>query len=167
MPVAAVTLCSAALAAMEAHAAATYPEECCGLLLAEPRNPDHVHLAFIGTNVQTRHHMRLPRIYERDGRTAYLLDPLDLARAQAEATATGARIAGVFHSHVEVGAYFSEEDRRQALGGGSTPLWPELVQLVLDAHQPEGRAVLVRALRAFRWDGGACDYRELGVQVTR
>jgi len=76
-----------------------------------------------------------------------------LMEALAEA---GTSVRCIYHSHVDVGAYFSEEDQRMALLDGE-PLYPDVEYLVVDVKAGES----VRA-EAFAWDGKAFAGREAG-----
>jgi len=58
-------------------------------------------------------------------------------------------------SHPDVGAYFSNEDRSMALGGGSDPLWPGVQYLVVSV-----RAGRVDGARIYRWDPARADFQE-------
>jgi adenylyltransferase/sulfurtransferase len=155
-----VILRPSAWEAMVAHARAAYPEECCGLLVGPPHRAGVLTRAAPCRNLQNLYHQRFPEDYPRDARTAYLLDFRDLERTEEEAVARGERVAGIFHSHVDVGAYFSDEDRRVALLGGEEPTFPDFVHIVIDA-----RAGDVRGARAYRWDPAARDFGEVPLEV--
>ena len=134
------------LAAAYAEARRCYPEEACGLLLGPAEAPlcDEVRVC---QNQQNALHQRDPRTFPRDARTAYALGAADLRLL--DASLSGARpVKVVFHSHVEVGAYFSEEDQRAALFEGE-PVYP-VDYLVIDCA-----AAGVRGAKLFRFvDGG-------------
>lgn len=161
-----LTLSAQAVGVMAAHAASSYPEECCGLLVCAADAPLVVLESHTADNVQNYYHEQNPQMHPRDARTAFLLDPFDLARVERGALGRDLRLAGVFHSHVEVGAYWSDEDRRAALQGGDAPFWPDAVHVVLDAHCGEDGEVSLRTTRAFRWDEASRGFAELNVEVT-
>jgi adenylyltransferase/sulfurtransferase len=101
-----------------AHAREADPEECCGLLTGTAEAP-FLHVVRC-RNDMTRHHRRDPETYPRDGREGFYMNEPDYLRAEDEAQTRGERITGVYHSHVEAGAYFSEMDQDFA----SEPLYP-------------------------------------------
>lgn len=116
-----------------------YPSEACGLVVG--RSWDEARLVAM-ENVYDRYHARDPQRYPRTSRTAYLMHPL----RQQEAVDSGGGLLCIWHSHCDVGAYFSEEDVTVALGGGDAPLWPGTVYLVVSC-----RAGKVDGARLFAW----------------
>lgn len=71
------------------------------------------------TNVADRYHAVDPERFPRTSRDAYLMDPKEQLRVHRELEAWGGEIVAVWHSHVEVGAYFSEKDRADAVVDGA------------------------------------------------
>jgi len=127
---------------MRGHALETLPEECCGLLVGG--KPGHFEEVYRCRNDMTRLHQQDPVTYPRDGRRAFHMSELDYARIDRHAAARGGRVTGVYHSHVEAGAYFSEMDQKFVLD----PLFPfpeaeHVVLAVVDG--------VVREMAAFRW----------------
>jgi proteasome lid subunit RPN8/RPN11 len=101
-----------------AHAREAAPEECCGLITGDGREPwRHVVRC---RNDMTLHHRRDPEAYPRDGREGFYMNEQDYVRAEDEAEARGERITCVYHSHVGCGAWFSELDQEFA----EQPLFP-------------------------------------------
>jgi proteasome lid subunit RPN8/RPN11 len=119
---------------------ASYPDEACGLLVG--RSWEEAALVEL-ENLQDRYHARDPDRFPRTARTAYAMHPLKLN----DAVEQGGGLLCIWHSHCDVGAYFSDEDVRVALGGGEGPLWPGTDYLVVSC-----RADGVDDLRLFRWD---------------
>src|SRR5262249_55568494 len=138
-----------------------YPEECCGLLTGPAERSEAVSAAHPCRNLQNVYHQRFPDEYPRDARTAYLLDYRDLERTEEEAGARGERLVGIFHSHVDVGAYFSAEDKRVALLGADEPAFADFTHIVLDV-QKDG----VRGGKAFVWDAATRDFAEIPFEVV-
>ena len=135
------------LDAMRRHAVEEYPGESCGVILARGGERRLLRCR----NVQNELHERDPRQRPRDARTAYHIDPQDrlrIGRLEGE----GFEVAVIYHSHVDVGAYFSETDRRQALIGDE-PAYPGTTYLVTSVVA--GR---VEATVAYRWDGGQREF---------
>jgi proteasome lid subunit RPN8/RPN11 len=87
-----------------AHALETLPEECCGLLIGDERNPYRL----------TQHHLRDPKRFPRDGQQGFHMNELDYLQAIERAEARGERVTVVYHSHVDCGLYFSELDQEYA-----------------------------------------------------
>ena len=82
---------------VHSHAESTYPEECCGLLIAkESKN--------VVDAVRMRNAFSGPR-HDR-----YHIDPLELFRADREAAHKGLTIAGIYHSHPDYPATLSKFD---------------------------------------------------------
>jgi len=95
-----------------ADAQRAYPEEACGLLIG-PQGDPLCDEARPCENQQNRLHARDATSFPRDARTAYALGVADLRFL--DASLSGVRpVKIIYHSHVEVGAYFSDEDRRAA-----------------------------------------------------
>lgn len=96
-----------------AHCEAAYPEEGCGVL-AGPETEAAVTIAYPCLNIQNRLHAEDPEAHPRDARTAYRIDPADLFRITRELRESNGAFKAIFHSHADVGAYFSDEDQAQA-----------------------------------------------------
>src|SRR6185312_11145454 len=103
---------------------ASYPNEACGLFVGKSWETAKLVLM---ENIQDRYHERDPQRYPRKSRTAYLMHPLKLM----EQVEQGGGLLAIWHSHCEVGAYFSDEDVKVALGGGDAPLWPGTAYIVM------------------------------------
>lgn len=139
------------LRAMAEHASKAYPAECCGVLIEDGAGALRFHPVdnVAGTSNALGVSSRTPR----DG---YVMDPRGLMAAQDEADRLAGRIWAIVHSHPDVGAYFSAEDRRKALDeGGREPIWPGVHYVVISA-----RKAGVDGARLFTWDGAAGDFRE-------
>jgi proteasome lid subunit RPN8/RPN11 len=135
---------------VEAQAAAEYPGECCGVVLTRGERPAD-RLLLPCRNIQNELHQKDPARHPRDARTAYYIDPRDLltiGRRESE----GYRVATIYHSHIDTGAYFSETDKRNALVGGE-PAYPDAVYVVVSvlASRPV-------AANAFAWDPARRDF---------
>jgi adenylyltransferase/sulfurtransferase len=132
------------------HARVTYPAECCGLILADARGA----LTFRPiANAAGTDEAR--GISARSGHDGYVMEPKALLRALEETEQAGGRLWAIVHSHPDVGAYFSREDRDMALGGGDDPLWPGVHYLVVSVRS--GR---VDAARLYTWDPVGKDFSE-------
>jgi len=89
---------------MVAHARATYPNECCGAMLGRVDNGDKI--------VQLA--LRLENAYEGEQRNRYEVRPEDLLVAERRARREGLELVGIFHSHPDADAYFSETDLKNS-----------------------------------------------------
>lgn len=141
-------------AQVRAQAEREYPAECCGMVLVHETSG--ARLLMPCRNVQDELHAKDPARHPRDSRTAYYIDPRDLL-AVGRREAEGYRVATIYHSHIDAGAYFSETDRHNALMDGE-PLYPEAVYVVVSVRS--GRVV---DAAAFAWDAVRQDFagREL------
>ena len=135
------------LADIYAHARATYPEECCGFLLG-PHNSPAIDEVRRCTNEQNRYHALDPQRFPRTAREAYYLGGKDL-RVLLESLSSQRPVKIIYHSHPDVGAYFSAEDTRAALGrepdDTATPQYP-VDYIVIDAQ-----AEHIAGAKLFRW----------------
>ena len=136
------------LESIHEHVMKWFPDEACGLLIEGPEGP-YVELA---ENLADKYHKLDPETYPRTARTSYLLDPMLMANVERR----GARVVAIFHSHVRVGAYFSDEDVAQAMSPFEEgPLYPGIEYLVLDA-QDDG----VKGFKVFGWNATAKEFQE-------
>lgn len=125
----------AVLQAIYRHARSTYPNECCGYVRGSGEQAE----LLACENWQDRYHAVDPETYPRTAATAYTFGGKDL-RALAESLDSPRPATVVYHSHPNVGAYFSEEDARAADSAG----WA-VDYLVVDCQAEEIReAVLFR-----------------------
>jgi adenylyltransferase/sulfurtransferase len=122
-----------------AHGVKTYPEEGCGVLsgpLHQPPLMDGYHPV---ENIINRMHEEDPERYPRTAERGYYMDPVEMMRLEKQFSAGGRRLKAIFHSHVDVGAYFSQEDIDRALWAGQ-PILPGVAYLVcgIKNRQPDG-----------------------------
>lgn len=135
-----LSISPSAAAAIAAHAAAAYPEECCGMLLAQPAAPpgapdlparrDPIHIVDVIPAQNLAHANRSSR---------FILDPRAYIHADREATARGLTLVGCYHTHPDHPAIPSATDVSLA--------WPDFLYLILriTAHGPA-------ELRAWRYE---------------
>ena len=132
------------------HARETYPAECCGLLLADANGG--LRFQAIRNIAGTAEGAATSGRGQRDG---YVMDPRALLHALEAAERAGGSLWAIVHSHPDVGAYFSPEDRHMALGEEQEPLWPGVRYLVVSV-----RAGNVDGARLYTWDETGRDFRE-------
>src|SRR5262245_1128293 len=135
---------------VQEQAEAEYPAECCGVLLTRDGPPPH-RLLLPCRNIQNELHARDPVRHPRDARTAYYIDPRDLL-AIGRRESDGYRVATIYHSHIDVGAYFSDTDKKNALIDGE-PTYPDAVYVVMSVMERQ-----VVAVNAFVWDPSQRDF---------
>jgi proteasome lid subunit RPN8/RPN11 len=137
-----VVLPSRLLNELYLHARESYPEECCGLLTGS--GPDSYVESHRCRNEMTKHHRNDPAAYPRNGSEAFHMSEIDYLEVVRRAEGAGQQVTGVYHSHVDAGAYFSELDQDFA----SQPLFPfpGAVHFVVSIIDRE-----IRGLGAFRW----------------
>ena len=132
------------------QAVAEYPAECCGVVLVRTDDPsDRVLLPC--RNIQNDLHAKDPVQFPRDARTAYYIDHRDLL-AIGRRESEGYRVVTIYHSHIDVGAYFSDTDKKNALIDGE-PTYPEAVYVVMSVV--DRRVVEVNA---FAWHPSQRDF---------
>lgn len=133
-----------------AHARSTYPEECCGFLIG-PQESAVVDEVRGCVNEQNRYHALDPERFPRTAREAYYLGGKDL-RFLLESIGGSRPVKVIYHSHPDVGAYFSAEDTRAALGrepdATAEPLYP-VDHIVIDAQADH-----IAGAKLFRWHAG-------------
>ncbi len=89
---------------MVEHARATYPNECCGAMLGR----------IDGDQKQVLVAMRLENSSKGSQAARYELRPEDLLAADKAARERGMDLVGIYHSHPDCGAYFSETDLKNS-----------------------------------------------------
>ncbi len=135
---------------LRSHALETRPEECCGLLLGrEAGLYEHAERC---RNEMTRLNREDPASFPRDGTEAFHMNEMDYVRIQERAAEQDLKVTGVYHSHVGVGAYFSELDQAFAL----QPLFPfpEADHVVLSViEQRVGEVAVFRRIGETGFEG--------------
>ncbi|WP_281648630.1 Mov34/MPN/PAD-1 family protein [Parendozoicomonas sp. Alg238-R29] len=120
------------------HCNSVYPEEACGFIFSNGT----VHM---GKNIQNQLHKQKPDIYTRTAKTGYTLSVSDMKTLQ-ESFKSNNPVTVIYHSHPDVGAYFSEEDTRQALLYGE-PIYP-VMYLVVDTQKYLSRSAKLFAFKS-------------------
>lgn len=102
-------LSAAAEAGIRQHARETYPDECCGALIA--------------ANGEIVEAYRLPNTTAAGARRRFLVGPDDYRLAEGRAREVRGTLAGFYHSHPDHPARPSQHDLEQA--------WPNLVYVIV------------------------------------
>lgn len=121
------------------HASLCYPKECCGFVLLNGS-------VYKGVNIQDELHTRRPDIYPRTSNTGYTFSVSDTIFLN-DSFRTQNPVTIIYHSHPDVGAYFSNEDISKAMYEGQ-PLYP-VTYLVIDV-----RKNIVLSAKLFQWHDG-------------
>ena len=136
---------SLALGEIATQGGEEYPSEACGVLVVE--GDSLVSIPF--ENIQDKLHAIDPERYTRTSLTAYNMNTLKLVRMQARQD-----LRVIYHTHVECGAYFSDEDQQCALTpDGSAPVMPGIDYLVVSIYDRKARAA-----NLYRFDEGTHQY---------
>jgi proteasome lid subunit RPN8/RPN11 len=106
------------LAEIRAHAAAVYPDECCGALIGTPA--DNGTTRIVAT-------LPLPNTTEEGARRRFLVRPDDYRAAEARAREAGADLVGFYHSHPDHPARPSGYDLDHA--------WPNLSYVIVSVNK--------------------------------
>ena len=143
------------LDAIYRHALSEYPNECCGIVVGKKGVADSFEMSFPCRNLQDEMHEKEPECFTRTAKTAYFLSPKDLFEIQRITRERGMEMKMIYHSHVDVGSYFSDEDKKQATYEGN-PAFPGVVYLVADVTKDN-----VRGSKIFGWNSEKKDFLEL------
>jgi proteasome lid subunit RPN8/RPN11 len=133
----------------EARAAYARDEESCGLLAGPASEPLLVDTIVPMENRANKLHALDPETYPRTGRMYFDINPMVFERELRERAARATPAKVLYHSHLDVGAYFSETDAAAATMGGSEPAH-DLAYLVTSVRKGE-----VDDHKLFVWDPGA------------
>lgn len=116
------------------HAWDTLPEECCGLIIGDV-SERYLRVVRCHNDMNQRH-QNDPAQHPRDAKTAFWMRETDYQKAAQQAEDQGQRVTAVYHSHVGVDAYLSEED----LGYAEQALFPfpDADQVVIGVPVSEG-----------------------------
>lgn len=129
-----------------------YPNECCGMIFGARDLPEDLSRLRPCRNVQDEYRAKDPRNFSRTAQTAFSIDASELLSIQKEIRGRGEEIRVIYHSHIDTGAYFSEEDHRLAAPEG-TPAYPGVQHLVVSVVCGK-----IADQKIFRWDEGQKKY---------
>jgi len=141
-----------ALAELYAHAQRDYPKECCGIVFG-PRGQPVADRVRPCVNIQDQLHAEDPVQNPRDAHTAYNFGAGDLFLLQKSLRGDApAKI--IYHSHANVGAYFSDTDQAAARMGDEPAHPVDYVVVDVKADGAHGAA-------QFAWDEARKTYVEV------
>jgi len=142
----------------EARAGYAKDEESCGFLIGPADDALLVDAIVPMQNRARALHELDPETYPRTARMYFDIDPLKFERAIEKGAAEGRPVKVLYHSHLDVGAYFSDTDAAAAKMGGEAPAY-ELAYLVTSV-----RKGVVDDRKLFVWKDGAFVEAELRVE---
>jgi [CysO sulfur-carrier protein]-S-L-cysteine hydrolase len=146
-----VLISSQAFETMVAQAEHEFPFECCGFIIGDAS--DEVRPI---RNIQNERHIADPAKFQRDARTAYLMEPKEQLAVLQEIDQRKLKLKAVYHSHPDHEAYFSVTDRAQACSFDPTePDYPETAYIVMSVHGGK-----FAGAAAFIWDTEQKDFVE-------
>jgi len=147
---------------VDAEAVAAYgrDEESCGLLLGPAEQPLVVDAVVPMENRANKLHRLDPETYPRTGRMYFDIDPLKFERSVREGEGNGRPVKVLYHSHLDVGAYFSETDAQAANAGGDSPSY-DLAYLVTSV-----RAGQIDDRKLFVWDEASKSFVEAPLTIA-
>ena len=128
-----------------------FPFECCGFIIGDAS--DEVRPI---RNIQNEKHAADPAMFQRDARTAYLMEAKGQLAVLQEIDRRKLKLKAVYHSHPDHEAYFSATDRAQACSFDPTePDYPETAYIVMSVRNGK-----FASATAFVWDIEQKDFVE-------
>lgn len=147
----------AALAVIEQAARDGYArdEEACGYIEGPLEDPLLADRAIELENLANKYHRVDPEGHPRTGHDYFKINALKFEKLLAAGEAAGRPVKVFFHSHLDCGSYFSEEDAASmTMGDGSGPTY-QLAYLVTAVDQGQ-----VTRHRLFVWEEGSKSFAE-------
>src|SRR5690606_27135656 len=130
-------------------------EEACGYLTGPLGDSALCDEATELENLANKYHQVDPEGHPRTGHDYFKINGLKFEKAIAQARIAERAVKVFFHSHLDCGSYFSEEDAASMTMGGEGGPTFELAYLVTAVD--EGK---VTAHRLFIWDGASASFVE-------
>lgn len=129
-----------------------YPSECCGWVLERSGG---VQEYVASKNLQDKYHKFDPENYPRTSKEAFIPEMKKLQDQLAE-LGPGEKLFSIVHSHIDCGAYFSAEDKKQMSDPATgQPIYAAENYLVVAV---EDKKITEHAVYYF--DADQSDYRE-------
>ena len=144
----------------EAVAAFARDEESCGLLLGPESDGLFVDEIVPMENRANKLHALDPETYPRTGHEYFDIDPMKFERSVRAGESNGRPVKVLYHSHLDVGAYFSETDAAAATMGGDAPTY-DVAYLVTSV-----RGGVVDDRKLFVWDAPSRSFTESELTIV-
>ncbi len=150
----------------EARDAYGRDEESCGFLVGPASEPLLLDDAVPMENRANKLHAMDPETYPRTGRMYFDINPVRFEREVKEREAAGRPVKVLYHSHLDVGAYFSPTDASAATMGGNEPTYA-IAYLVTSVRKGEapGAPPHVDDHKLFVWDAASTSFVESPISV--
>ncbi|MGY8697393.1 MAG: Mov34/MPN/PAD-1 family protein, partial [bacterium] len=150
------------LAECHAHGVEAYPEETCGFIVGNLDDAESLETVYPMRNIMNEMHREDPEQFPRTGRDGYMIDPREHMKLERSLKKAGKQIKVIYHSHPDVGAYFSEKDKEDALWNGNAR-YPGITFLVCATNKGKpGDAILAD----FNANGGDFDITEIPASAS-
>jgi [CysO sulfur-carrier protein]-S-L-cysteine hydrolase len=143
----------------EARRAYARDEESCGFLVGPAADGRRIDGIVPMVNRANALHRLDPEQYPRTGRTYFDIDSMKFEGAIRRGEAEGRPVKVLYHSHLDVGAYFSPTDAEVAKMGQGEPPW-DLAYLVTSVRSGQ-----VDDRKLFVWDPVQQAFMETGLEV--
>jgi proteasome lid subunit RPN8/RPN11 len=143
----------------EARLAYGRDEESCGFLVGPAAEGHRIDGIVPMLNRANALHRLDPEQYPRTGRTYFDIDSMKFEKEIRRGEAEGRPVKVLYHSHLDVGAYFSATDAEVAKMGQGEPPW-DLAYLVTSV-----RVGKVDDRKLFIWDPVGKAFVESGLEV--
>ena len=116
-----------------------YPEEACGMISGKIEEEHHLEAVHPMKNMMDHYHAQDPEAYPRTNRNAYMIEPIEQVKLERKLKKQQRCLKIIYHTHPDVGAYFSSKDKADALWNGD-PRQPGLQYLVcgITNKKPDG-----------------------------
>ena len=148
---------SSAIEAIYSHGKKTSSGECCGLVV--PTSLDEILTKVVECeNIQDKLHEKDPVRYPITSESAYCLDRLGLMLIEDNSREEGYP-GGIYHSHTNGRAYFSNEDKRKAMFNGIV-LHPKAHYIVIGVKEGE-----ISDTKSFIWGTEQQDFIEEPIEI--
>lgn len=158
-----IRITRAVQAAMRAHAAETYPSECCGFLTGPAADAAHVDQAERAVNEADRYHALDPERFPRTSTTYFKINEMKAGKAFDRGATSGRPVKVIYHSHCDAGKpgvrgdYFSAEDAATFAQEGAL-MWPcAFVVVSVEAGVPVGERLWVHRPGTNEFDEGVLE----------
>jgi [CysO sulfur-carrier protein]-S-L-cysteine hydrolase len=143
----------------EARRAYERDEESCGFLVGPASDERRLDGIVPMINRANALHRLDPERYPRTGRTYFDIDSMKFESAIRRGEVEGRPVKVLYHSHLDVGAYFSATDAEVAKMGQGEPPW-DLAYLVTSVRKGE-----VDDRKLFVWDPATRAFLESRLEV--
>ena len=144
-----------------AEQAYTREEEACGYLCGPADDALLCDEAVEMENLANKYHQVDPQGHPRTGREYFKINSIKFEKAIVQGVETNRPLKVFFHSHLDCGAYFSEEDAASMTAGGTGDPAYQLAYLVTAVDQGQ-----VTAHKLFVWDSAGQEFVESPFQTV-